>query len=189
MFIDICGFTKLSEVQDPERISVLLNTYFDEIARITLAFGGVIDKFIGDAAMVVFEGENHLGRAVSAGLASLKRIAEYKGKPLTPTAVYPDISIGLNCGPMVCGNFGSTSIRRLDYTVIGDTVNTASRLESAAVGGQMLIPEPVQSRLPSGVAARYVGEVRLKNKTQPVRVHEILADGVTPTPAETQVPS
>ncbi|HUI69740.1 MAG TPA: adenylate/guanylate cyclase domain-containing protein [Spirochaetia bacterium] len=185
MFIDICGFTRLSETEDPEHVSRVLNRYFDEIARITLAFGGVIDKFIGDAAMVVFEGDDHVGRAVSAGLAAIQRIGEYKGKPLTPTAVYPDISIGLNCGAMVCGNFGSTSIGRLDYTVIGDTVNTASRLESAAGGGQLYIPEHVKSRLPAQYSTRYVGEIILKNKTQPVRVHEIITGDASGETAKT----
>jgi class 3 adenylate cyclase/CheY-like chemotaxis protein len=177
MFIDICNFTTIAEIQDPKQISLLLNTYFDEIARITLAYGGIIDKFIGDAAMVVFEGEGHIDRAVDAGIAVIKRIAQYRGKPLTPTAVYPGISIGLNTGDMVCGNFGSTSIRRLDYTVIGDTVNTASRLETVAGDGELFVPEAVKAKLAARYETRDVGEVKLRNRGQLLRVFQIVTDG------------
>jgi adenylate cyclase len=178
MFIDICGFTSLSEGQEPEHISTLLNTYFDEIARISLAFGGIIDKFIGDAAMIYFEGDEYLLRAVDAGLAVLQRVTEYFGKPLSGNATYPHVSIGLNCGEMVSGNFGSTSIRRLDYTVIGDTVNTAARLETIAGEGQFYVSERVHEQLNGIYTTKEVGEVQLKNKTNIVRVFEICVDPV-----------
>jgi len=174
MFIDICGFTKLSEVQAPEHLSLLLNTYFDEVARVSLAFGGIIDKFIGDAAMIVFEGDNHLQRSVDAGLAVMERITEYVGKPLGDSAVYPHVSIGLHCGDMVSGNFGSTAIRRLDYTVIGDTVNTASRLESIAGEGQFLITEDARSLLGNEYTTTEIGTFNLKNKILPVRVFQVM---------------
>jgi len=174
MFVDICGFTKLSEVQAPDCISMLLNSYFDEIARISVAYGGIIDKFIGDAAMIVFEGDDHSTRAVDAGIAIIDRIEGFSGKPLSETAVYPHVSIGLNCGEMVCGNFGSTSIRRLDYTVIGDSVNTAARLENIAGEGQFFVSELVRNHLDDSYKTVEVGTIQLKNKSQAVRVFQII---------------
>lgn len=173
MFVDICDFTLLSETLDPDEIAKLLNTYFDEIAQEVLAHSGVIDKFIGDAAMVVFEGEQHHVRAVETAFGIVGRIANWVGKPLAGAHAYPHISIGINSGEMVSGNFGSASLKRLDYTVIGDTVNTASRLESVAKAGQILVSPKVKDALKASYLAEEVGEMMLKNKSHPIRVFRI----------------
>lgn len=174
MFVDICAFTNLSERLSPELIAILLNTYFDEIAQECLNYKGSIDKFIGDAAMIVFEGENHVFRSVDAALGILKRLSVHRGKPLGEDAVYPGISIGLNTGEMVSGNFGSESIRRLDYTVIGDVVNTASRLETVANDGQILIGEALYSQISKYYQCKPMGMMQLRNKAQPMDVYQIL---------------
>jgi adenylate cyclase len=177
MFVDICGFTLLSESLSPDLIGTLLNTYFDEIAQESLLHSGSIDKFIGDAAMIVFEGEDHVVRAVETSLGILARIRGYRGKILGESAAYPGISIGINAGDMVSGNFGSASLRRLDYTVIGDAVNTAARLENAATEGQILIVEDLYEMVKDRYTCDKIGSIQLKNKTQTSLVYQVSVPG------------
>ena len=100
---------------------------------------GVVDKFIGDAIMAVFRGDYHLDRAIDACLAVRKRIDE---QPAIDAIGYkPKVSIGINSGEMISGNIGSANLKRLDYTVIGDSVKTAQRLQVAAQPGQIIINE------------------------------------------------
>jgi adenylate cyclase len=100
-----------------------------------IAQGGYIDKFIGDAVMAIFRGEYHLDKAIEASLAVRTKIGKL---PASPDGLdfSPQVSIGISSGEMVSGNIGSASLRRLDYTVIGDVVNTAQRLQSAAAEGK-----------------------------------------------------
>jgi class 3 adenylate cyclase len=101
-----------------------------------IAQGGYIDKFIGDAIMAVFRGDFHLDRAIDACLSvrgKIQAMPRSRGHFLLP-----QVSVGINCGEMISGNIGSSSLRRLDYTVIGDTVNTAQRLQSVAAPDRWL---------------------------------------------------
>jgi adenylate cyclase len=172
-FFDICGFTSISEKESPDRVVKLLNNYFDVMVREIIAQGGNIDKFMGDAVMAVFKGEYHLDRAIDAALAVRTKIAQLP--PEQQLLGYtPMVSIGINSGEMISGNIGSVTLRRLDYTVIGDVVNTAQRLQSAATAGQILISEISYQKVKESFSCRPVGEMHLKNKSQPVNTYEVV---------------
>ncbi len=169
-FIDICGFTTISENETPDTVVRLLNDYFDVMVKEIIAQNGFIDKFIGDCVMAVFKGEFHLDRAIDACLAIRNTIA---GLPSTGD-FSPMVTIGINSGEMISGNIGSATLRRLDYTVIGDTVNTAQRLQSAAAPGQVVIAENCYEKIKQSFRCNKVGEVSLKNKATPVTIYEVL---------------
>lgn len=169
-FIDICSFTSISENESPDTVVKLLNSYFDVMVKEIIAQGGYVDKFIGDAIMAVFRGDYHLDRAVDACLAVRKKIA---GLPST-AAFSPKVSIGINSGEMISGNIGSATLKRLDYTVIGDTVNTAQRLQSAAKENQVVISGSCYEKIKESFHCNKVGEVSLKNKANPVLIYEVL---------------
>ncbi len=172
-FLDICSFTSISENADADTVVKLLNNYFDVMVKEIIAQGGYIDKFIGDAVMAVFRGDYHLDRAIDASLAVRARI---DGLPSVPEGIsfIPKVSIGINCGEMISGNIGSASLRRLDYTVIGDTVNTAQRLQSVAKPNQVIISESAYQKVKESFNCRSVGEVNLKNKSQAVNIYEVM---------------
>ena len=173
MFIDICSFTTISENEKPDTVVKLLNNYFDVMVKEIIAQGGFIDKFIGDAIMAVFRGDYHLDRASDASLVVRKKIDELPNE--TGNIFFkPKVSIGINSGEMISGNIGSANLRRLDYTVIGDTVNTAQRLQSAAKEGQIIISESSYEKVKESFNCRRVGEVTLKNKSQPLVIYEVL---------------
>jgi len=173
VFIDICSFTTISEIEPPDTVVKLLNSYFDIIVKEIIGQGGYVDKFIGDAIMAVFRGDYHLDRAVDASLAVRNQIEKLPA--LSKSVNFnPKVSIGLNCGEMISGNIGSANLKRLDYTVIGDTVNTAQRIQSTAEPGQILLSEPAYEEIKESFNCRKVGEVILKNKSIPVNVYEVL---------------
>jgi class 3 adenylate cyclase/AmiR/NasT family two-component response regulator len=171
-FIDICEFTAISETESPDHVVKLLNEYFDIMVREVIAQGGYIDKFIGDAIMTVFRGDYHPDRAIDAALAVRKKLGEL---PRTGEKSFvPQVSIGINSGEMISGNIGSSELKRLDYTVIGDKVNTAQRLQSLALPGQVLINEDCYQKVKASFNCRKVGEVNLKNKQHPQTVYEVI---------------
>lgn len=172
-FMDICSFTSISETESPDTVVKLLNRYFDVMVKEIIAQGGLVDKFIGDAIMAVFHGDYHLDRAIDACLAIRKALAEMNSEP-NGTAFSPKVSIGINSGEMIAGNIGSASLRRLDYTVIGDSVNTAQRLQSLAKEGQILITESAYHKIKESFNCINVGETTLKNKQKPVVVYEVV---------------
>ena len=173
VFIDICSFTSISENESPDVVVKLLNSYFEIMVKEIIAQGGYIDKFIGDAVMAVFRGDFHLDRAIDASLSVRNKIENSASLPENVTFI-PRVSIGINSGEMISGNIGSASLRRLDYTVIGDTVNTAQRLQSAAAPGQILINTSAYEKVKESFNCRKVGEVSLKNKAQHMMVYEVL---------------
>jgi class 3 adenylate cyclase/FixJ family two-component response regulator len=173
VFIDICGFTSISENESPDTVVKLLNSYFEVMVKEIIAQGGYIDKFIGDAVMAVFRGDYHLDRAIDASLSVRSKIESSNSLPENVTFV-PKVSIGINSGEMISGNIGSASLRRLDYTVIGDTVNTAQRLQSAAGPGQIMINNVSYEKVKESFNCRKVGEVSLKNKADNMIVYEVL---------------
>jgi adenylate cyclase len=171
-FIDLCGFTAISENEEPNVVVGQLNDYFDMMVREIIAEQGIIDKFIGDAVMAVFKGEDYEKRALRASIAirdKMNAMPVFSEK----SGFKPKVSIGINKGEMVSGNIGSISLKRLDYTVIGDTVNVASRLQSKANPGQILILEQYHEQIEPNFQTEKIGEMILKNKAKPVTVYEV----------------
>ncbi len=173
VFIDICSFTSISENESADTVVKLLNDYFDIIVKEVIAQGGYIDKFIGDAIMAVFRGDYHLDRSIDASLAVRSKINSLPELKATLSFI-PQVSIGINSGEMISGNIGSATLKRLDYTVIGDVVNTAQRLQSAAGPGQIVINEAAYQKIKESFNCRKVGEAVLKNKSNPVIIYEVV---------------
>lgn len=173
VFIDICCFTSISENEPADVVVKLLNKCFEVMVKEILAQGGHVDKFIGDAIMAVFRGDYHLDRAVEACLGVRKQIKEMPNQ-LNDSTFIPKVAIGINSGEVISGNIGSVSLRRLDYTVIGDVVNTAQRLQSAAQAEQILLNEACYEKIKESFNCRLVGEKNLKNKTGVSVVYEVL---------------
>ncbi len=169
-FIDICGFTAISEKETPDYVVNLLNEYFDIMVNEIIQQKGIIDKFIGDAIMAVFKGPYHADRAIDACLSVRNKIEALPGS----AGFSPKVSIGINSGEMISGNIGSATLRRLDYTVIGDTVNTAQRLQSAAEVGQIVISEASWEKVKDSFNCKLIGPTRLKNKSEEAMLYEVL---------------
>lgn len=170
-FIDICSFTSISETQPANEVVKLLNNYFDVMVKEIIAQDGYIDKFIGDAVMAVFRGNYHLDRAIEASLGVRKQIDNL---PEQPGGFSAKVSIGVNSGEMVSGNIGSGTLKRLDYTVIGDVVNVAQRLQTAAAENQIIITEDSYKKIKESFNCKRVGEVSLKNKAIPIMAYEVI---------------
>jgi adenylate cyclase len=171
-FIDICGFTSITENEPADLVVKLLNNYFDVMVKEIIAQQGFVDKFIGDAIMAVFRGNYHLDRAIEACLAVKKQIANLPQQ--LGISFSPQVSIGVNCGEVISGNIGSANLRRLDYTVIGDVVNTAQRLQAVAQAGQIIINEASYQKIKDSFNCKKIGEKSLKNKAAPSIVYEVL---------------
>ena len=173
VFIDICGFTAITESAPANTVVPMLNKYFDVMVKEILAQKGHVDKFIGDAVMAVFRGNFHLDRAIDACLAVREQI-EALPKESGDVTFHPLVSIGINCGELISGNIGSGNLRRLDYTVVGDVVNTAARLQSIANASQIVISEQAFEQVKNSFNCKKIGEVSLKNKQQPVTIYEVV---------------
>ena len=169
-FIDICKFTSISENETPDTVFSLLNRYFDLIVKEIIAQNGIIDKFIGDCVMAVFKGEYHLDRAIDSCITIRNKIESLPSE----NNFSPKVSIGINSGEMISGNIGSATLRRLDYTVIGDTVNTAQRLQSMATGSQIVITENSYDKVKQSFNCNKIGAVSLKNKSADVVIYEVI---------------
>jgi len=174
LFVDICGFTAITESVGADTVVKMLNTLFDVIVKEVINYNGHIDKFMGDAVMAIFKGEYHVDRAIDAALAVKDAIARISTEDLDNDRFIPTVSIGINSGEMISGNIGSASLKRLDYTVIGDTVNVAQRLQSVAKPGQILVPEHVYQQAKLSFGFKELGSIALKNKAQPLAVYEVL---------------
>lgn len=175
IFIDLCGFTAITERVPANTVVGLINNYFDLMVKEIIAQGGLVDKFMGDAVMAVFRGEYHLDRAIDTALAVREKMKEEEQALSDGNLYRPNVSIGINSGEMVSGNIGSVSLRRLDYTVIGDAVNLAQRLQSAAKPGQIVISEDTYQQVKESFSCERIGEVALKNKVKPVVIYEVVA--------------
>lgn len=172
LFSDIRGFTAYSEKVEPERVVEMLNTFLNEQAQIVREYNGDIDKFIGDELMAVFLGDTMVEDAVGCGIALQKRIATLNKVLDVPV----NVGIGINAGAMVMGAVGS--LDRMDYTVLGDSVNVASRLCSVAGPGEIIISSQAINFLPEGhgFPLRVRDPVPVKGKTRPIEVYEITSD-------------
>ncbi len=174
MFVDVCGFTAITEQVPANTVVQLLNGLFDKIVQEIIAQGGHVDKFMGDAVMAVFRGDYHLDRAIDAALALKAQLGDAQEIPAGEHTYKPKVSVGINSGEMVSGNIGSASLKRLDYTVIGDAVNMAQRLQAAAKPGQIVISEETYQKARESFSCERIGEVTLKNKARPVTIYEVL---------------
>lgn len=166
MFADIRGFTSMSERTPPEEIVKLLNQFFERMVKIVKAHGGVIDKFIGDNMMVVWgvphpieEAEK---KAITAALAMLQEMAKWNKELEASGYSEIGIGIGINTGPMIAGSLGSPD--HMEYTVIGDTVNTAQRAESAAKKQQLIVTEAMYEKIKTFVVATSLEPIKVKGK-------------------------
>ncbi|WP_337996526.1 GAF domain-containing protein [Oleispirillum naphthae] len=178
LFSDIRSFTTLSEELGAQGIVQLLNAYFTRMVDCIQAEGGMLDKFIGDAIMAVFGTplghDDDEDRAVRAAIAMLRELADFNLHRTAAGSRPLAIGIGLNTDTVVSGNIGSP--KRMDYTVIGDGVNLASRLESASkqYGAQALLSEFTVEKLKSTYRMRDIDKVVVKGKTEAVGVYELL---------------
>jgi len=129
---------------------------------------------MGDAIMAVFRGDYHLDRAIDAALAVREQLKNTEPIATGDKLYKPEVSIGINSGEMVSGNIGSASLKRLDYTVIGDAVNLSQRLQSVAKANQIIITEEVYHKAKESFKCVKIGEVNLKNKEKPVMIYEVL---------------
>jgi class 3 adenylate cyclase len=175
LFLDVRGFTALSEKLAPEAILELLNTYFELVVDRVAAHGGTVNKFMGDAALCIWGAPREVPDPEKAAVQcaiEIQRAAQrvslerkQKGLPAV------ELGIGINTGEAVAGNLGAA--QRLEYTVIGDAVNVAQRIEALARGGEVLVSQSVQEKLPKGLLAIAREPVKLKGKTQLVQLWEV----------------
>ncbi len=174
LFTDINGFTRLSERMPPREINMLLNQYFSRMTDIIFKFDGTLDKYIGDGLMALFgapmEKNDDPHRAIRAALEMKSDLADLMKKE-NPAKRF-SIRIGINTGRVVAGNIGSP--RRMDYTVIGDAVNVASRLESIAQPNQILIGEETYRLVEGDFKIRQVGPRKVKGRSTEIMVYEVL---------------
>jgi len=187
LFSDLAGFTGLSEGLAPEELVRLLNAYFEEATGALAKHGATLDKFIGDAIMCFWnaplEQHDHAARACLTVLELLAVVDRLRPVFAAQGIAFFDCRIGLNTGPCVVGNIGSKQAQ--DYTVIGDAVNLASRLEGACkvYGVRNLVSEETLRAAGDLVQARELDLIRVKGRRNPVRVFELLAPaGMTVSP-------
>lgn len=179
-FSDIRGFTTISEMLSPEALASLLNEYFTPMTNIVLDSGGLLDKYIGDALMAVWGAPlptpDHADRAVHSALLMLDALDHLRAGWKNKNLPMIDIGCGINTGPMVVGNMGSTL--RFDYTVLGDAVNLGSRLEGITkeYGVRIICSETTKSALkyPEKFILRELDWIKVKGKNEPVTIYEVM---------------
>jgi adenylate cyclase len=187
-FSDLAGFTTFSERMEPEELVRTLNRYLGDMTAIILARQGTLDKYIGDAIMAFWGAPvplpDHARLACLAALGNQARLGEI-GPELAPAGGSPLVArIGLNTGPAVVGNLGSETT--FDYTVMGDTVNLASRLEglNKEYGTRIMASDATRQAAGPGLLWRELDLVRVKGKETAVRIHELLCLEDTASPVE-----
>jgi adenylate cyclase len=184
LFTDIRSFTTISENMDPQALVALLNEYFTEMVSIVLGQDGVVDKYIGDAIMVVFGAPEPMAddalRAIRSAVGMRNALAKLNERLKARGAAPLRTGIGIHTGEVIAGSIGHEEQRQ--YTVIGDAVNLASRLESATkdLGVNILISEHTYALVKDRVEARQVKEIHVKGRAQPVMTYEVL--GMTGEP-------
>jgi adenylate cyclase len=177
LFADISGFTTVSETKTPEEIAEFLSHFFSCAVESIFAYGGTLDKFIGDAVMAFFGApipqEDHADRAVLAGLMMQRLVGEWNAEREKISLPPVLIRVGINSGPAVVGNVGTE--KRVDYTVLGSAVNIASRLESGvAKPGQTVISQNTLNRTIGSFQTEPLGEVALKGLQQTMPVYAVI---------------
>lgn len=175
LYTDVRGFTSLSEKLPPEEVVRSLNEHFNILTEIAFRHGGTVDKIIGDSVMVIFGApvahKDHALRAVRCGIEMQRKMAELnrqlkaKGKPEVP------IGVSVNSGMAIIGNIGSD--RFMDYTAVGDTVNTAARLQGAAGAGEVVISESTYTPVKGEVKVIRKERITVKGKEKPLTIYKV----------------
>lgn len=179
MFTDLAGFSTFSERLGPVELTTLLNDYLTEMTDIIMEEGGTLDKYEGDAIIAFWNAPlaqpDHAERAVRAALRCQARLAELRPDFLARFGSELHMRVGLNTGPVVVGNLGSS--QRFDYSILGDGANVAARLEGVnkEFGTPILLSESCRRQLPPDLAVREIGLVRVVGRREPIRVFEPLA--------------
>lgn len=175
LFVDIRGFTTMSESLEPEQVVEILNRYLSLTTKAIFDNDGTLDKFVGDATMAVFNApfdlDDYIFKAVCAAYDIAAGADEIEAEMMERFGKTVGFGVGVNCGPAVVGNIGCDV--RMDYTAIGDTVNTAARLEANAKRGQILISDEVYQAVKDRVEVEPIGEIPLKGKTVGVMVYSV----------------
>ena len=171
LFADLRGFTGFSERSTPEGIVVMLNRYFEHATAAILDEGGTVVQFVGDALMALFNAparqDDHPVRAARAALAMQAAVEATAAS----SPGWPRFRVGINTGPALVGNIGSTALR--SFNAMGDAVNVAARLESVAQPGQVVIGESTRARLPAGAAVESLGELAVKGRRSAVVAYRL----------------
>ena len=187
LFVDIRGFTSISERLDPEVLAGLLNEFMTRMTRVIMRRGGLVDKFIGDAVMAVYGAPlpqpDHAARACLTALDVLAEAGRLDESWRAAGAGELRIGVGINSGPMVVGNMGSEL--RFDYTVIGDNVNLASRLEGLTrhYGVDIVVSDATRAQCAEQFHFRVLDAVRAKGRREPVVIYQLLGRAEGPEPA------
>lgn len=175
-FLDMRGFTSFSEHHSPMEVAQVLNSYFELIVKCVRQHGGVVNKFMGDAVMAIFGAPTTLPQsafsAVEAALEIQRRIAIFNEERLRVGVPVFEFGIGVNTGPAVACNVGSAE--RMEYTVIGDAVNLAQRLQAHAAAGEVVVSNATLLRLEGRFRIQPLGEITMKSKEKPVPAFKIL---------------
>ena len=175
LFVDIRGFTKMSEELDASEVVDVLNGYLEMATNQVFRFNGMVDKFIGDCVMAIFNApvdlDDYVFKAVCAAYAIVKEGKEICDYVLEKYNKKLEFGVGVHCGKAVIGNIGSKT--RMDFTAIGDTVNTASRIEASAAGNQVLISKDVYELLKDRIEVIDAGDRMFKNKKEPITCYEV----------------
>jgi adenylate cyclase len=178
LFSDLRGFTTLSEGLTPEQLVDVLNTYLNEMTNIVFEEGGVLDKYIGDAVMAFWNAPldqaDHAARATRTAIRMRDKLEQMNRDGVFPKGIELKVGVGVNTGDMVVGNIGADV--RYDYTVIGDSVNLASRTESLCkeYGVQIIITKNTLDMLDESYITRELDSVAVKGKKEPVRIFQVL---------------
>jgi adenylate cyclase len=184
LFSDIRSYTSLTERMTAAEVVSLLNTYFEAMVEAVFNFDGTLDKFIGDALMAVFGAplplENHAWMAVQSALDMRRRLKDFNQQRQATGQSLIHIGIGLSSGEVVSGNIGSQ--KRMDYTVIGDGVDISSRLEGATkeYGCDIILSEFTYDLCAAKIWTRELDRVRVKGKTRPIYIYELIGDRQQP---------
>jgi len=176
-FSDVRGFTSLSETMEPEKVVELLNEYMTRMVSVIRRHGGIVDKYVGDAIMALWgvpiSSEGDTARAVRACLEMRRELAALNELRISRGQPALKIGMGLNCGQVIAGNIGSEE--KMEYTVIGDTVNTASRMESMTkeYGTDFLIPREIYDRVKDQFVVEQCQSARVKGKSAAIEVFKV----------------
>ncbi len=175
VFADIVGFTSIAEKLSPDEVASLLNEYFTYIAQATAAYGGTVDKYMGDCAMLIFgapeRDPEHRFHAVACAVL-IQKLAERLNQQRQQLGLFPvHFRIGINSGLMLAGNMGAQD--RMQYTVVGDAVNLAARLHNVAGQGEIVISELLYQApdVCERIIAREAGSIKLRGKSEPVTTY------------------
>jgi len=168
LFADVRGFTAMSEKMNPERVVSILNRYLSRMTDIVFKHNGTLDKYVGDEIMATYnvplDLKDHAIHAVKTAI-DMQRASRKMGKELK-------YGIGINTGPAIVGNIGSK--KRLDYTVIGDSVNLAARLCGKAEPDQIILSDSTYQLVKGKIKTRSLGEIQVKGKVKPIKVYEVV---------------